>query len=282
MMSVRFMKYALAGAAVLLSFATSASAAGLWDKLAETGTIRCGAMKASPPQSYTVQTDAQYEGYSIDLCRQIAADFSKEIGKDLKIEFVETAFPSLILDIQAGRLDIWPGMAITPERLKAINMAKGLYGLQICAVNRKGLEGQTTWEDYNRGDLRIAAMQGTTDEQAVKDFAPKAQRLPFPDFGTVTLAVQSGRADVAVGTVMQCLDGFVKHPDTFSQMIVPTPAQSFVTGSGLARDEDQRFTKWLEAWSDDQRKSGKMRDMFLKALQKAKVDITALPDGVDF
>ena len=66
----------LAGAVAIVSVMWPSSAdaqmKNLWDKIKDSSVLMCGAMAANPLGSWAVPGPAKYEGYEINLCRQIA------------------------------------------------------------------------------------------------------------------------------------------------------------------------------------------------------------------
>ena len=59
------------------------------------------------------------------------------MGRKIVPEFRETGWKTIVLDIQANKIDIWPGMSATPERQKALSMIGPMYGLSFCGVPSK-------------------------------------------------------------------------------------------------------------------------------------------------
>ncbi len=216
----------------------------------------------------------------MNLCRQIALDLSIAMKKQLNLKFQETSWSTVVLDLQAGRIDLWPGMSATPERLKALDMAGPMYELAHCMVNGKGRTGRTTWDQYSEPDIRIATVTGTSDEAAIRALAPNATNLSFKDMSEAILAVQAKRADAIGTSVLQCLDILEKNPGAFGELTFPTPMKSLPSSAGIRKDGDRRFHDWVQAWADEARANGKVRWLFYDAFQKAGLDISKLPAGI--
>ncbi|NKX17136.1 ABC transporter substrate-binding protein [Ochrobactrum pseudogrignonense] len=80
--------------AALLSFvgitiAAPANAESVWDKIERTGEVVCGGVRNYPPTSFHVGGELEYAGYGPRVCRQMAADLGKAMGKDLKLKWRE-------------------------------------------------------------------------------------------------------------------------------------------------------------------------------------------------
>jgi polar amino acid transport system substrate-binding protein len=265
-----------------LGNASGQNTQALWDKVSESGGLVCGAIPANPIGSYKVGTSENYEGYEINLCRQIALDLSIAMKKQINLKLQETSWSTVVLDLQSGKVDIWPGMSVTPERVKAIDMAGPMYELAHCAVNRKGMAGLKTWEDYSKPSVRIASVTGTSDEKAAREFAPNATILSFKETSEAILAIQAGRADAHVTNILTCIDILEKNPNVFGDVVIPTPVHSLPSSAGMRRDGDERFYKWLQSWAETSRTSGKVRWLFYDAMQRAGFDTSKIPEGFSF
>lgn len=254
----------------------------LWDKIYESGELVCGAIPSNPIGSYKVGTSGEYEGYEINLCREIALDLSIAMKKQISLTLQETSWSTVVLDLQSGKVDLWPGMSVTPERMKAIDMAGPMYELAHCAVNRKGFTGLKTWSDYSKPSVRIASVTGTSDEKAARELAPEATILSFKETSEAILAIQAGRADAHVTNILTCLDILNKNPSVFGDVVIPTPVRTLPSSAGMRKDGDERFYKWLQAWAETSRANGKVRWLFYDAMQRAGFDTNKIPEGFSF
>ena len=260
----------------------TAQADAIWDKVNRTGILTCGAMAANPTGSWSVPGPAKYEGYEINLCRQIALELTKALGKYIRVEYKETTWGTVVLDLQSAKIDLWPGMSETPARLKAIDMAGPMYELAHCYVNRKGLAGLKTWQDYSKAEIRIAAISGTSDEDAVRKLSPNATILSFKDASAAILSVQAGRADALGTSVITCLRILKENPNVFGEIVFPEPVLSRPSSAGMRKDGDGKFHKWLLGWSKKARKDGTVTWLLSDAFEKAEIDTSKLPDGFKF
>ncbi len=266
----------------ILGTAPQANAAGIWDKVKESGILTCGAMAANPTGSWAVPGPAKYEGYEINLCRQIALELSKAMGKNIRIGYKETTWATVVLDLQTAKVDIWPGMSETPERLKAIDMAGPMYELQHCIVTRKGLTGLKTWKDFSKPDIKIATITGTSDEDAVRKLSPEATILSFKDRPASILAVQSGRADGFGTSAVTCLSILQKHQDVFGKVVFPEPLYGRPSSAGMRKDGDGRFHKFVNKWAKEARKNGTITWLLSDAFEKHGLDVANFPPGLKF
>ena len=272
---------AFAAAALAMAATGAVRADPVWDRVQSSGKLVCGAIPNDPIGSWVDPQTRQWEGYEIELCRAIAADLSKEMGRTVTPEFRETSWKTIVLDIQSQKLDIWPGMSATEERKKALSMIGPMYGLAFCAVNRKGFAGGKTWDELNKPEVRIATVTGTSTEAAFKKFAPKATNISLSEHSEVALAVQSGRADMMGTDVLRCLHMIKQAPKVFGEVIFPQPVQTMGSSAGLVKDA-VRLSSWLENWAKQKQGEGAIRGMFVKVLEKAEFDTSVIPPEVQF
>lgn len=271
--------------AATLSFASmtamAADADPVWNRIESSGKIVCGAIAADPIGSWQDRETNQWKGYEIELCREIAKDLGKEMGRDIQPSFKETTWGTIVLDIQSNKIDIWPGMSATEERKKALSMVGPLYSLAICGVTRKNFTGGDTWESLNKPEIRIATVTGTSQQAPVKERTPNATHVTLPEFAQGALAVQSGRADILGADILRCLPAPKAAPGAFGPIIFPKPVYSMPSSAGLSKNAT-RLSAWLQTWADKKRENGDIKQLFLKVLGEAGYDINSIPADVQF
>lgn len=271
----------IAGFVIALASIGAVRADEVWDRVQSSGKLVCGAIPSDPIGSWVDPQTKQWEGYEIELCKAIATDLSKAMGRAITPEYRETGWATVVLDLQSQKLDIWPGMSATEERKKALSMIGPMYDLAFCAVNRKGFTTATTWEELNKPEVRIATVTGTSLETAFKQFAPKATHVTLASYAEVSLAVQSGRADLMGADALRCLNIIKAAPNAFGEMTFPKPVQSLGSSAGLLKSTE-RFSPWLEEWSKKKKADGSIKAMFMKVLDKAQLDSSKIPNEVSF
>lgn len=262
-------------------FAGAAFADPVWDRIESSGTITCGAIPNDKIGSWMDSKTGQWEGYEIDLCRAIAADLGKELGKELNVRFQETTWKTVVLDLQSQKIDIWPGMSATEQRKQALNMVGPMYDLAFCAMDGKRSTVGKTWEELNSPDVRIATVTGTSVETAFKRLAPKAQHITLSEYSEITLAVQSGRADIMGADVLRCLNVMQSAPNVFNSVFFPTPIEAMGSSAGVLKASD-KLTPWLTEWASVHKADGSIRDIFMEVLEKAGYDTANVPPEVQF
>ena len=270
---------ALAIATVPVAMAQSTQS--LWDNIKNSGTLMCGAMASNPLGSWKTGPD-QYAGYEINFCNQIAHDLTEAMGKPIVVRYHEITWSTVVLELQSGRIDVFPSMSVTEQLKQALDMTEPVLMLDECVVNRRGVPGHAEWSQYNVPDMRIATVIGTSDAQAVRELAPNATILGFKELAEASLAVQSGRADALGTSIIVCLDTAKRAPDAFGDIVVPKPGRPLPSSAGMRRDSDHRFFDWMNQWVTKIRASGLNRQLLLDAIRQGGLDPEKLPANIAF
>ena len=155
-----------------------------------------------------VLPDGSFGGFDVDLCREVAADLGVEL------ELKNVAWTGIVSELQTGKVDaIFSGMSITAEREKTVDFSRPYYSVGQVVVKRKGDVRIGSWQDLNKQGMVVATQQGTTGEQAIKDFMPQAEVKRFDkiDLGCVDLAQK--RADAVVFDPPFCMKYVAGPPE---------------------------------------------------------------------
>ena len=125
-----------AAAALALLTALPASAQTL-ERIAETGVLKIGYRGDARPFSYADET-GEPNGFSVELCREIAADTKAKLGLDkLETEFVQLSTEDRFEAVVDGRVDILCGVAtITLSRRERVAFSIPTFHTGITALMR--------------------------------------------------------------------------------------------------------------------------------------------------
>lgn len=151
----------------LLSFAQSNSTT--LERIAQTGEFRIGFVPNSPPLSF-LDKDGKAVGYSIDLCKQIAASIRNELGLDA-LEITYTPLVSTedrIRAVQDDVVDIECGATtMTLSRRQRVDFTLMTFITGGAVVSSKARPINTLDDIDGR---HIAVIEGTTTESAIRRF----------------------------------------------------------------------------------------------------------------
>jgi len=213
-----------------------------WDLIKRTGQVRMGVFDY-PPYFLRDKASGEWTGAMVEM--------GKDIANELKVKFVPVevgGFGEAVLSLQAGKVDMNFGLQATPLRATAIDFAGPIYWIEWVTVNNPKFHGKV-WADYNKEEVKVAVMTGTSDELLLRKMAPKATRVEFKVISEVALAVSSGRADAFTTTVLASMVMKTKNPG-LGEFVNPTPRVALPGYIGLRNEDDQRWVKFLNRWAE--------------------------------
>jgi len=154
-------------ALTLVLAAPVAAQTGTLEKIRKQGAITMGYVEGSSPFSFT-DAGKQPQGYSVDLCREIASSIGAQLGlKSLKTRWVALTIQNRLEAVKSGRVDIecstttWTLSRQADVDFSLITFVDG--GSILTRVESEA--GRLS--DF--GGKRIAVITGTTTEKALKE-----------------------------------------------------------------------------------------------------------------
>lgn len=255
------MREILTGRGVLLTLALAALATGLvrWlvasedETLAQirtTSVIRIGYAVEAPYAM--IGTGGRVTGESPEVARLVAARMGIE-----KIEWVQTSFDALIVELQEGRFDlIAAGMFITPERALIVRFAEPTLRVTPGLLIRSGASTplRSHRDAVASGKLRIAALAGSVEERELRALGlPASMLLSVPDAFAGRSAVESGAADALALSLPTIRRMALDRPATLQAVALPgqKPADrlgsTFYVGFAFSRENRALARAWNEA-----------------------------------
>jgi glutamate/aspartate transport system substrate-binding protein len=142
-------------------------------RIRETGAMTIGVRDASFPFSF-VDPGKRPQGYSVDLCLEIADAIKSELGLPrLEVRYIPVSPANSISALQDGKIDLECGLTSnTRERQKEVAFAYTTFVAGIKLLVRKS--SQISGIDDLRGKT-IVVTRGTAGEKMIKDI--NAERL---------------------------------------------------------------------------------------------------------
>jgi ABC-type amino acid transport substrate-binding protein len=169
---------------------------GTLKKIKESSTFTLGHLTSAPPFSFP-GPDRRPVGYSIDLCTYIASSIQKQLGINLKLNWVPVTTENRLDMVASGKVDIECGTSTTTlARQERVDFSLMTF------VDGGGLLTKKDFTLRSVADLtdkKIAVIPGTTTETALA----KALKEEFVSVQTVRVknhveglqAVEKGTAD---------------------------------------------------------------------------------------
>ena len=187
-------------------FATSAFSADIdlakkstIEQILKRGELRVGFESGYVPFEMT-NKKGEFIGFDMDFGRQLA--------KSMGVKFVplNTAWDGIIPALMTGKFDIiMGGMTITQERNLKVNFAEPYIVVGQTILLNKKLENQVlSYKDLNNPKFILTSRMGTTGEQAIKKYIPKATYKGFESEAEAGLEVINGKADALVYDLPYC------------------------------------------------------------------------------
>lgn len=158
---------------------SSAPAQTTLEKIDKSGTLTIGTRTGSPPFGY-VNKNNEWVGFSIDLVEQAVLPLiAKKVGKQVKLEKKESTPQTRIPLLTSNAVDlIAETMTDTRARRDSIDFSLTFFvtGAQFLARKGTPIKGL-----QSIAGKRIAAQQGSTNARIIRERAPNAKLVEFPD-----------------------------------------------------------------------------------------------------
>jgi len=226
----------------------------LLDAIIERGALRVGTTGDYAP--FSRKSDDGYEGIDIDLARNLAQSLGVELV------FVETSWPTLMADLQAGRYDIgMSGITRTLDRQKLADLTGPYHQGGKAPIVRCGEEAQyDTLDEIDRPETRVVVNPGGTNQAFADTHLTHASVNVFPDNTAIFVEIAAGRADVMVTDRIE-----VDLQSAVSDTLCPAMAGTFTQSEkAFLMPRDQVWLNYVNAWLDHMRQDGSLAATFAR------------------
>ena len=243
-------------------------------RILRTRRLRVGAPLGEEPYSYKNSATGQWSGFLVAM----AGDLAAALGVELAI--VETNWADMVTDLHTGKIDLAYEPSPTAQRAMFADFSTPLFHDTFAILARQGFAARS-WTELNVPESLVAVDTGSAREEAVRRFAGNAAITGFKTREEALLAVQSGRADCFVATVFFALAALKKNPQ-IGELIVPAPQLRAARCPAVPYDDDRRFRGVVDAWSEDNRGIGQIRNWIMAGLANLGIEPSDLPSDVSF
>ena len=169
-------------------------------KILKNGEIRIGLTGNQPPYNMKSKS-GELMGFEVDLANILA----NSIG--VKLTTVEMPFSELLPALEAGKIDaVMSGMTVTSERsVKAL--FSGPYTVSGKSILAKSsvLSKLKGTEEANNEAYKITCLKGSTSEDFVRKYMPKAQSIPVNNYDEGIAMILNDQADAMVADYPICV-----------------------------------------------------------------------------
>jgi glutamate/aspartate transport system substrate-binding protein len=213
---------ALALCASTLAQTTSAELVGTLKKAQATGSISVGYRDSSVPFSY-LAADGVPIGYSIDLCRNVIAAMSEEVGHELTINWVKVSSDTRISALESGQIDLECGSTTNnPERRKQVAFSPVMF---VAGTKLMVRQGSPIKGFRDLAGKTVVVTTGTTNEKAMRDISTRF-KVPF------TIVYGTDHADSYAKLVAGQADAFATDDAILYGLIAKNRSQKELTVTG--------------------------------------------------
>jgi len=271
-----FTRFILASAVVLgmNSSALAADQVSAWNEIMAAKKLTACVVPSYQPYSAR-DAAGNWSGFAVEMAKDVATSLHVEL------EYIETSFKTVVLDLQSGKCNVFFGFNATPERALAIDFAGPLYTLGFAALDRQGFVPKgNRWADLNDPSIRVCYNVGNSSEQQIKRFAPKSTQVALPKTDDCVLALMSGRADRHIDGVMGAMGARAKNPK-LGKLHMMTPNYALPSYAGVRLD-DGRFQKFLQRWVEYNRGNGNITYWLTSSMESIGIKPDQIPPEVTF
>lgn len=208
------------------------------EKILKRGELRVGFESGYVPFEMT-DKKGKFIGFDMDFARRMA----KEMG--VKFVPVNTEWDGIIPALMTDKFDIiMGGMTITQERNLKINFADPYIVVgQTILLNKKHEGKVKSYKDLNDPKYILTSRLGTTGEQAIKKYIPKATYKSFQTEADAGLEVINGKADALVYDLPFC--GFLYGSQGQGKTVFLNEPFTYEPLAWAINKGDPDFLNWL-------------------------------------
>jgi len=215
------------------------------NEIIEEGVIRVGTTGDYKPFTYLNPDTGEFEGSDIDAAKLLA----EELG--VKVEFVETSWPTLMDDLLAGKFDIgMGGITRTLEREKTAHMSKPYLDFGKAAIIRKeDKDTFTSVEAMNQPDVKVGVNPGGTNEEYVREHLTETDVTVVDNNLEIPGMVADGEFDLMISESLEAIL-FEKVDDRLYAAFIDDTLTKSQMGYIMPQGETE-LHNWVNLWIDE-------------------------------
>jgi ABC-type amino acid transport substrate-binding protein len=167
MITTRLAKNVFLAALLAASPALGQELDGTLKKIRSSGVFTLGYLESAPPFSFP-GPDKRPVGFSIDLCTQVASAIQKQLGINLKLNWVPLTVDNRIDMVAQGKVDIeCSTTTATLSRRERVDFSLTTFvdGGSFLTLANSGLKAVS-----DLADKKVAVIGGTTTEKSLNNF----------------------------------------------------------------------------------------------------------------
>lgn len=198
----------------------AAEAADVLKSIQETGKLKIGYRMDAPPFSYKNEI-GEPTGYTVNLCRAVAAIVGKRLNRSISIDYVPVTAENRLEAVRDRRVDLLCGATTeTISRRKAVQFSVATFITGASVIYRA--DGPDSFRGLN--GQKIGVTGGTTTEKdliaTLHKFSMKSQVITFEGHEKGLASLKSGQVDAYFGDRAILMALLVRAPDTLIRLVL--------------------------------------------------------------
>lgn len=242
-------------------------------RILRTKKLRMAGFLGEEPYSYK-DPSGRWSGICVIMAHNLAANLGVEV------DLSEANWSEAATDLHNRKVDLAYGPNPTAQRAMFADFATPLFYDTYAIIARKGFTPKS-WAELNVPETLVAVDTGSAREEMARRFANNAAITGFKSRDEALSSLQSGRADCSVATVFLALAALKKNPQ-LGELVVPTPHLRTAVCPAMPYDDDRRFRGVVDAWSEDNRGIGQIRNWIIAGLGQLGIQASDLPPDISF
>ncbi|MDO4803413.1 MAG: alpha/beta fold hydrolase [Lachnospiraceae bacterium] len=243
----------------LIRFLGSAQAAdegsNVLDAIRKSNVLKVGTAGDYQPMSYLDPETNTYVGFDARLAEDLAASLG------VKIEYVETSWPTLMEDTLDGKFDLAIcGITVTDARKEQALMSDGyLENGKTVLCRAEDADKYTSLEAINKPEVRVMENPGGLNEKFARENLPDATLIIHDVNQEIPGLVASGEADVMITEVMEA--GYYVGQD--ERLAAPLIYEPFTHGQlgVLMPKGSEDLLDYVNEFLEEEKKTGRINEM---------------------
>jgi cyclohexadienyl dehydratase len=257
----RYLKFAAVAAVASITLATASFAqapGSRLDQIVSKGTLRVGMTGDYRPFTFLNKTTSKFEGFDVDMAEALG----KALG--VKVEFVQTSWPTMTKDFEADKFDIVTGGV-------SITLARQKLGLFSTPIMREGktpiarcadVEKYATLADIDKPDVRVIVNPGGTNDKFAHAHLKNAKIEIYNDNVTIFDQIAKGSADLMITDASETRFQQKLHPGVLCAVHPDHPFDFSEKGIWIQRDE--ALKDFVDQWLHISQEDGSYKAIFAK------------------
>ena len=227
-------------AAPAMIHAGASAAESALDRISADGVMRAGTRANAAPFAQKTAS-GEFEGFSVDLLREIRAAAEKTTGRTVRLELFEVTPSDRLQRVAEGELDIVCGITTpTWEREDMVDFSLPFFRDGTRVMVYRNQAGRAA----DLGQIEVGVVEGTTTVAVMKDRLPGASLHMYANMGDAMRGLEMGEID-GVANVGVVLLGLAKREEP-RRSVVLLPRTRALETETLACVLPQNDSRWRD------------------------------------